>query len=58
VSNRRKLKPPVAVQSFADQASCPDCDSITTRPERDEYGIWHLVMHHDPHCPFYRGVTR
>jgi hypothetical protein len=58
MSNRRKLKPPVAVQSFAEQANCPDCDSSMAVPQVDEYGIWHLTMQHDDECPFYRGVTR
>ncbi|HEX7461760.1 MAG TPA: hypothetical protein VF317_06275 [Dermatophilaceae bacterium] len=59
MSNRRRLKPPpVAVQAFAAEARCPDCGSYVGEPDIDEYGIWHLTMHHDDECPFYRGVTR
>jgi hypothetical protein len=57
MSNRRKLKPPVTVQAFADEFECPDCDSYTDGPELDEYGIWHLTMRHDDGCPWYRGIT-
>jgi len=59
MSNRRKPKPaPDAVQAFAEEARCPDCGSYTSGPQVDRYGIWHLTMHHDDECPFYRGVTR
>jgi len=59
MSNRRKIKPaPYAVQAFADESECPDCDAYVGEPEVDKYGIWHLVMRHDDGCPWYGGVTR
>lgn len=30
---------------------CDDCDAYQT-VERDQYGIWHLTVHHDDGCPW------
>ena len=36
---------------------CPDCDSVSGAVTRDEYGVHHATILHDPSCPRLRGVT-
>lgn len=37
---------------------CPACDAFQTVTEDPDHpDVWHLVVHHDDHCPEWRAVT-
>jgi hypothetical protein len=47
---------PREVRSFAVAYRCPDCLSETTQPVADQFGMWHVEVHHDGTCPTYRRL--
>ncbi|TKG66190.1 hypothetical protein [Prauserella endophytica] len=55
MSNRPKLTPPPEFRRYAKRVRCTDCNSETGRPRRDEHGIWHVPLLHDPWCPVLNG---
>ena len=47
---------PRAVE-YARTYQCPDCHSVVSEVTRDEYGVHHATILHDPTCPRLRGIT-
>lgn len=56
MSNRRKPKPPAAVNAAARAYRCGHCRSTTAKPRR-RGGVWHLDVRHDETCPVINGTV-
>lgn len=60
MSNRRKAQTIQALDALVGcppiPGGCPDCNAEVTL-ERDESGVYHITIHHDPTCPMLAGAT-
>ena len=54
---KRARLDPRAVE-YVDSYQCPDCDSVAGEVSRDQYGVHHATILHDPTCPRLKGITR
>lgn len=45
-----------AVQ-YVETYHCPDCDSVAGEVTRDQYGVHHATILHEPTCPRLEGIT-
>jgi hypothetical protein len=48
---------PQAAQ-YLNPYQCPDCDSVVGEVTRDQSGVHHATILHDPTCPRLKGTTR
>jgi len=53
---KRARLDPQAVE-YARSYKCPDCDSVSGEVTRDEHGVHHATILHDPTCPRLKGLT-
>lgn len=54
---RNNRQAPPELRAYAAAYRCPDCLSETAQPVADEFGVWHINVHHDETCPLYRRLA-
>ncbi len=42
---------------YVESYKCPDCDSVVGEVTRDQRGVHHATILHDPTCPRLNGIT-
>jgi hypothetical protein len=53
---QQQRQAPFAIRLYARTYRCPDCINSTSEPVADEFGVWHINVHHDETCPSYRKL--
>jgi hypothetical protein len=43
---------------YVESYKCPDCDSVLGEVTRDQDGVHHATILHDPTCPRLNRITR
>lgn len=60
MSNRRRSsrKPPAEATAYAAAYKCGHCTGLArVRRKPDQYGVWHVDVHHDNSCPVLDGTV-